>query len=63
MKKKEKDILLDIQGFIHFALSDKTEKYSLNEVLYNIAHDCRGILNKERCFLPRTWKYKRFLKP
>ena len=64
MTSNEKKVLQDFAGFLLFVLENQKEKRfrSFSDVLFNLSHDIRGLVNQEKCFVPRTTGYhKRYL--
>ena len=59
MRNKEAKILRDMEAFIRYALL--SERFKFTEVLFTLGHDVSGILNKDKCFLPRTHNYEQKL--
>jgi hypothetical protein len=61
IKPEEKIVLQDLKAFLEFALENELP---LLEVLSTIGHDVRGIIMRDKCFLPRTAGYaERINKP
>lgn len=60
MNRKEIEVLLDMMAFIHYAVLMR-DRFGYPEVLGILAHDLRGLMNEEKCFLPRTHNYLRHL--
>jgi len=64
VKKQEKTILRDIQGFIQFVLDGKApcRGNAYFWCISNITHDLGGLMREEDCFSPRTSGYSKHIK-
>lgn len=58
MSEKEIRMLRDLAAYIVWSLQYRD---NYNRVLYNVDHDCVGILTNDSCFLPRTTGYEKIL--
>lgn len=56
MNKQNETILKDIMAFIEWSIENDKP---LDFVLFNLAHDTHGLLEKQRNFLPRTHGYQK----
>ena len=60
MNEKEKQILRDMAYYILFMLEyDKPPWNNVVEIFCTLTHDIHGLMEKKRCFRPRTSGYEK----